>query len=335
MTEHSVLDLGSFKQIMIDSTCDVHKSVIRASMVTGCCDERPLICTSMDGSDKYDPELRPSRIILRRSVDPYPELEIEAVNPTKPHRREQYGDEVQVCQKGWMIGLALDSSYIRTTDIRCWMYDCLQDHGDKCSSPFKSRLPPPRPSWLIDTWQQCVVKAPPDETYMALSYVWGSRSFCRLMNSTCDSLSKVGSLADPKLALPRTIRDAVCLVKNLSERYLWVDSLCIVQDDEHDIRDQIENMGSIYANALVVVVAEQGEDAYFGLQGVSLPRKLGPHRYKFGSAIIVEQRWSGAERPPSLWSRRGWTFQEQFLNTRRIVFCRKFSYSHVYPLNVV
>ena len=287
-----MLDLGSFKEIMIDSTCDVHKPVIRASMVTGCCDELSM--------DVYGPELRPSSIIFRRRVDPYPELEIEAVRATKPHLIERYGDEVQVCQKGWMVGIALDSLYIRTNDIRSWMDDCLQDHGDKCISPFRSRLPPPRPSRLIDTWQQCVVKAPPGETYMALSYVWGSNPFCRLTNSTCDSLSKVGSLADPKLALPRTIKDAVYLMKKLGERYLWVDSLCIVQDDEHDIRDQIENMGSIYANALVVIVAEQGEDAYFGLQGVSLPRKLGPHRYKFGSATIVEQRWFGTQGPPSL-----------------------------------
>jgi hypothetical protein len=49
--------------------------------------------------------------------------------------------------------------------------------------------------------------------------------------------------------ISQTIRDAIALTSLLHERYLSVDSLCIVQDDEGTTKDQISKMASIYANA--------------------------------------------------------------------------------------
>lgn len=69
----------------------------------------------------------------------------------------------------------------------------------------------------------------------------------------------------------------MCVIDLLQERYLWVDSICILQDDEVKRPEQLENMASIYGNASVTIIAVQGADARYGLRGsrgFSQPKKL-------------------------------------------------------------
>ena len=68
--------------------------------------------------------------------------------------------------------------------------------------------------------------------------------------------------------IPRIISDAIQLVKDVGQRYLWVDSLCIVQDDDDDKQQQLPSMVSIYSNAELVVVAAAGSDANTGIPGI-------------------------------------------------------------------
>ena len=56
------------------------------------------------------------------------------------------------------------------------------------------------------------------------------------------------------MTIPRTISDAIQLMLHIGKRYLWVDSLCIKQDDENDKKKQLTIMDSIYTNAEFVVV---------------------------------------------------------------------------------
>jgi len=56
----------------------------------------------------------------------------------------------------------------------------------------------------------------------------------------------------------------------MGERYLWVDALCIIQDDSMDKEWQIARMGSIYSSAVFTIVAACGVDADAGLPGVRL-----------------------------------------------------------------
>jgi hypothetical protein len=71
-----------------------------------------------------------------------------------------------------------------------------------------------------------------------------------------------------EFTIPRTILDAMRLVESLGERYLWVDSLCIIQDDEVFKYEEVNDMASIYVNACVTIVAARGKDSNFGLRGV-------------------------------------------------------------------
>jgi hypothetical protein len=65
--------------------------------------------------------------------------------------------------------------------------------------------------------------------------------------------------------LPKTIQDAMEVVKRLGMRYLWVDALCIIQDDEKDRTKEIYRMDSIYEGSAFTLVAASGIDANSGL----------------------------------------------------------------------
>jgi hypothetical protein len=74
-----------------------------------------------------------------------------------------------------------------------------------------------------------------------------------------------GKLANVQKDLPRTIADAMTLVSQIGERYLWVDSLCLVQDDELDKACGVQKMDLVYQGAILTVVAASGMDSNTGL----------------------------------------------------------------------
>ena len=224
----------------------------------------------------------------------------------------------------WTIGQVLDPSWIECKSIHHWADTCDREHGSDCRSLVGSLLPPPRPRWFVDTWRKCLVKAKISQPYVALSYVWGTKPFFRTTNRFLKLLQQQDALLNPELDIPRTIKDAVKVAEMIEQRYLWVDSICIVQDNDEEFNDQINNMASIYANAYVTIVAEQAEYAGFGLRGISEPRRLNQEWYKIGDLAIIERRWLRLENQlnqlASLWSHRAWTLQEQYLSSRKIVF---------------
>src|ERR1700730_3910959 len=85
-------------------------------------------------------------------------------------------------------------------------------------------------------------------------------------------------LAVFRRGLPKTIVDALALVSILRERYLWIDTLCLVSDDADDMFRGIQMMDQIYAGSTLNIIAASGDDANAGLPGV-LPnsRKVQQH----------------------------------------------------------
>ena len=110
-----------------------------------------------------------------------------------------------------------------------------------------------------------IVSLPGNARYLALSYVWGKMPFIQLTKSNAEMLKRKGSLKEQKL--PRTIEDAINLVSLLDERYLWVDALCIVQDDIVSKMEQIAQMDRIYLCAALTIVSAGGTEANSGLSG--------------------------------------------------------------------
>ena len=157
--------------------------------------------------------------------------------------------------------------------------------------------------------------------FIALSYVWGTNNRPSLLTATRETISGMkrdGGL--PKIAMPQAIEDAMTICTQLGERYLWVDRLCIVQDDSVDKQSQIERMGDIYSTARLVLIVAHGESMDSGIYGVSQPRREIQRYEDISSLRITNVVEESLDDPLALWKTRGWTYQEAVLARRLLHF---------------
>ena len=170
--------------------------------------------------------------------------------------------------------------------------------------------------------------------YATLSHVWGKKQIIR---STTDNVSQ-HEKSIPMSALSQTFRDAVEIARSLGVRYLWIDSLCIIQDDPQDWLSEACNMGSYYLNSMVTIAAVS---AVGGHEGCFMPyepkntipcpisikfapddtgSKLGAlHGFvRPGTGWDPVQKTDGFHRP-ILWQ-RAWVLQERLLSPRLLLF---------------
>jgi hypothetical protein len=220
----------------------------------------------------------------------------------------------------------MDSDWIDGRMLIRWKSTCDNRHHAHANQSLKIWDRAPGPTFLIDTVDECLVKGDEAKSYIALSYVWGKDSFYHTSKHDLARLFQPHAFtADTSSqSLPRTIIDVFGVVKLLGERYLWVDALCIPQDDVVMKQREINNMAAIYTKATLTIIAAQGSDANFGLRGVrgaSRERSFATRgeSFSFGSHIIPyhsvsEKLWAVP------WSSRGWTFQEYLLSRRMLVF---------------
>ncbi|KAF2193474.1 HET-domain-containing protein [Zopfia rhizophila CBS 207.26] len=232
--------------------------------------------------------------------------------------RQGSGGHDNLKGSGRVVELQVD-----TKTLRNWLRQCEDHHGGNCSVPkWLGNAEQPSSLKVIDVKRKCIVNAPPRCRYLALSYVWGA---CQTFRSTTvnNVQFRVENGIDKEI-VPKTIMDAMKLVLSLGEQYLWVDALCITQDDDKDKAEQITQMDLIYANALLTIIAAGGKDAAAGLPGLS----EGTRSVKQG-AVRISENWSlmqtlsqgfDAHLQNSTWNSRGWTFQERLLSRRALFF---------------
>ncbi|KAI1458554.1 heterokaryon incompatibility protein-domain-containing protein [Annulohypoxylon moriforme] len=223
--------------------------------------------------------------------------------------------------------------YFNTDSLKAWLKFCDRNHGPACSQTTLS-CDLPLGFRLIDTEAMCITDSPKTHQYVALSYVWSLASSepssaaagLELRTDNWNDLSKAGSLS--LLDLPDVIADAIRLCVTLGQQYLWVDRLCILQNDPISRGAQIQAMGQIYELASFTIVAAGAGDGTFGLRGTAgRPRpKASRSTLHIESSTMSreELRFNDAIGPMRLveespWSQRGWTFQEQILS-RRLIF---------------
>lgn len=206
--------------------------------------------------------------------------------------------------------------------VQNWIAFCKKFHPTKCmnnKNMYLSRLK------VIDCRTRSVVEAPLNCVYAALSYVWGLKYKMSSQDTGSGRLPSV---------LPRTIDDAISVVKHLGWNYLWVDRYCIDQNDDNDKREQIGRMGDIYGGSVITIIAAAGEDDDFGLPGVgSRRREPQPHAHIRGRLLVSTLRRPEQEIHTSKWATRGWTYQEAALSTRRLVFTRQQVYFECKGMN--
>jgi hypothetical protein len=235
-----------------------------------------------------------------------------SIQPSIPLIEESDSSSSEIKWTGRRVDLWLD-----ITLIGYWLSACDHLHQRTCALPQPKKSLPPE-FRLIDVENNCVVLAPSKCDYLALSYVWGKITQPTLSKASKDTWSKDQALAS--FILPRTIQDAIILTLKLRHRYLWVDSLCIVQDDELHRMEQINNMHIIYSNALLTIVAAAGDDCEYGLPGMSRARSSWPDAANIGEIpyrpILTEPL---SEFHNSNWNTRAWTLQEKLLSRRTLV----------------
>lgn len=86
---------------------------------------------------------------------------------------------------------------------------------------------------FVDVNKMCIVKSREVVKYVALSYVWGATPTLHLTTMNQHRMRFPGALKG--LPLPKTIEDALDLTRACGEQFLWVDSLCIIQNDVDDL----------------------------------------------------------------------------------------------------
>ncbi|XEV04974.1 hypothetical protein FSHL1_010261 [Fusarium sambucinum] len=213
--------------------------------------------------------------------------------------------------------------------VREWIGTCDQQHTICQHSEAPVDIPQFR---LIDVEKMCIVqvdvsKRPP---FATLSYVWGIKPFIRLVKSNIKDLQAPGQLE--KLKLPPTIRDAISVCAKLQIGHLWIDSLCIIQDDESDMIQVIDKMDSIYRESILTIVAASGLDARSGIPGIrSGTRSLEQHPLVIRGVELIDSvdtgqfRFQGSFQEPrwiscTPWAQRAWTFQEALVSRRSLFF---------------
>jgi hypothetical protein len=187
----------------------------------------------------------------------------------------------------------------------------------------------PRDFRLIDVESMCIVPSSSLRSfrYLALSYVWGPSNIpaIRLTEANLSKLSREGVLQE--IYLPRTISDAIHLCPLLGFRYLWVDAVCIIQGTSGADWHQVRAMDKIYSLAEMTIVAATGPDANSGLPGINeTPRPDAIHNESRPSTVSTRHDTSTCSPnfrstiQSSIWNSRAWTFQEQMLSVRCLIF---------------
>ncbi|KAK3399574.1 heterokaryon incompatibility protein-domain-containing protein [Sordaria brevicollis] len=173
-------------------------------------------------------------------------------------------------------------------------------------------------------------------SYATLSHRWGSPDK-QPLRTTLKTLHEHLHVGIPLTSIPLTFRDAVEITRSLGIRYLWIDSLCIIQDDEEDWNKEASRMGSVYEDATITLAAAHALDSS---EGWHTAQRLDPSK-----VISVKTRIEGAPLivcfiPETVkpdrdnyideWditplSQRAWVFQEWCLS-RRVIWSGKTSF---------
>ena len=190
---------------------------------------------------------------------------------------------------------------------------------------------------FIDVQRKCLVEwnGPASQVprFVALSYVWGMQhQKVMLTTDRLDDFKQPGFLDQP---LDQTIRDSIDLVSRIGENYLWIDALCILQDNREDKVTQIPQMHKIYGKAVLTIIAAAGHHADFGLPGVGVKSRTGNwFKLELDDIRVLFRSHTKLYAPSldvgftenylytSIYQSRAWTFQEGHLSTRVLVFTK-------------
>jgi hypothetical protein len=217
--------------------------------------------------------------------------------------------------------------------IWSWLDRCVTSHGATCNGVRHGSVDlPTRLLKLIDYDKIRLVETrdlftPSDGSgisYASMSHVWGSGNYVTLTTKNHADFKSV----IPFLSLDVKFRQVIRIAFALKIRYLWIDTLCIVQDDLVDWRRESGKMAAVYQNAVInfapvgsnkddICITPRNTLGLFPLHisGTSDGGRS-THVWITRSNDLVSQISGFDEKPPLL--TRGWIWQERFLSRRTI-----------------
>ncbi|KAG1776011.1 heterokaryon incompatibility protein-domain-containing protein [Suillus placidus] len=208
--------------------------------------------------------------------------------------------------------------------VKKWIKVCQASHRYECGNIWATdnvdrKLP--RFVRVVDVVSMAVIPAPSGCRYVALSYVWGGIG--AEYWTTKDNIVERSTPGGLNTAnLPETITDSILFVRHLGERYIWIDALCIIQDDSQDKFSQIHTMDLVYGLSYLTIIAAGGTTARDPLPGYRpRTRTLQQHiEVVQGLHLYAALPRLDEALALSTWNTRCWTYQEQVLSRRRIYF---------------
>jgi Heterokaryon incompatibility protein (HET) len=203
--------------------------------------------------------------------------------------------------------------------VRYWTARCQKNHPG-CISTGDFTLP----TYLIDLEGSLRViqtsSNQDDRKYITLSYVWGVAAQPVMMTKATKA-SLMDSIAEA--SLPQTHRDAIQVTRWLGVRYLWIDALCIIQDDnKEDKMKEIARMDRIFGNSFLTIQATRAESTYEGFLGpVKTPDVAPEIPYPLVRApdrVFLRTKHMATTYGPG--DARAWCYEERVLPRRVLIY---------------
>ncbi|KAL9084295.1 MAG: hypothetical protein Q9165_008123 [Trypethelium subeluteriae] len=209
--------------------------------------------------------------------------------------------------------------------IKEWVEVCDNSESHSCRAMSEDSLP----ARVVDVGDvdgqdsvrlHCKKQGEKDK-YLALSHRWGNPRAHESFYTDRSNFQEFQKHIDYE-KLPKTFQDAVDVTRELGIRFLWIDSLCIIQDEPEDWETQSVLMEDVFNSAYYTIAASCAEDSWDGFLKPRPNRKTVPVRQKSGDICYVCESIDDfrTDVEEGHLSRRGWVLQERALSRRTIYF---------------